>query len=170
MAVESVLLAHRRIFLAGDSCDYLSGRAFYGLTYAVSGSATYVLRSGERFSLLAGEIAFIPKGIAYLLRADERYEHYTVNFMLDPTRCTGEGVFRMLSSHKMTVFSPAAPEMYERHFSRLESVWQSKTAGYRMRAMAEVYTLLSAFVSENFFQSILGRGVEPRIQSARSTI
>ena len=154
MAIGSILLAHKCVFAKGDCCDYLAGRGFYGLMYAQSGHATYELHTGERFALFAGEVAFIPKGLAYLLRAEEEYVHYTVNFMLDPALCSGDGVHEMLCAHKMTVFTPAAPEMYERHFSRLADTWQAKASGYRMRAMAEVYTLLSAFVSENYVLGI----------------
>ena len=148
ITVESILLAHKCVFEKGDFCDYLAGRGFYGLMLALSGSATCTLKNGEVFTLRAGDIAFIPKGSAYLSRADERYEHYTVNFMLTPETVVGDELKTMMESHKMTVFSPTSPDAYEWHFSRLAETWQGKAPGFRMRAMTELYTLLSAFVSE----------------------
>ena len=148
ISVESILFAHKCVFEKGDSCDYLSGRGFYGLTLAVTGSATCTLKSGETITLRAGEVAFIPKGSAYLSVAEDRYEHYTVNFMLTPDTIVGDEIKAMIEPNKMTVFSPTSPEAYERHFARLTEAWQGKAPGFRMRAMTELYTLLSAFVPE----------------------
>lgn len=146
---EEIVFAHRCTFAKGDSSDYRVGRPFYGLTYTVRGSAVYELKSGEKYSLHAGDVAFIPKGISYLLRASETYEHYTVNFTLRAERSMGAGVKSMLEAGRMTTFAPATHESMERHFARLAEAWQGKAAGYRMRAMAELYTLLSAFLTEH---------------------
>ena len=147
--LSHVVLAHRCVFAKGDACDYLTGRTYFGLTYAKRGGAVYEIAGGGRFSIAEGEVAFIPRGLCYLLHATEEYEHYTVNFNLDTEGCVGSGVKEMLTCGRMTVFSPAAPEIYEKHFARLADTWRTKTAGYRMRAAAEAYTLLSSFVTEH---------------------
>ena len=144
-----VVLAHRCVFKEGDLCDYLAGRTYFGLTYAKRGRVVCEVAGGSRFTISEGEVAFIPRGLSYLLRATEEYEHYTVNFALDPEGCEGRGIREMLSCERMTIFSPAAPEIYEKHFSRLADVWRTKATGYRMRAAAEAYALLSSFVTEH---------------------
>ena len=154
MEPEEIVFAHRCTFAKGDFSDYRVGRPFYGLTYAIRGSAVYELKNGEKYSLCAGDVAFIPKGLAYLLCASETYEHYTVNFTLRCERSMGAGVKSILEAGRMTAFAPTARESVERHFARLAGAWQGKAAGYRMRAMAELYTLFSAVLTEHYLLGI----------------
>ena len=151
---EEIVLAHRFTFEKDDFCDYSGGRRFCGLMYAVSGSATYVLSSGEKYTVSQGEVAFIPKRLAYIIRPKDRYEHFTVNFTVNKKKCQSDAVLSLLSAEKMVCIKPRDVQVYKTLFSRIAEIWQKKETGYRMSAVSLLYSLLDSFISENYVHGI----------------
>lgn len=140
--VGRVAIAHEFVLDASNRCDYSQGRNIYGLTLGISGEAEYRFSSGKRYTVKAGDIAFLSDKSAYVIAIKGEYRHFTVNFKIK------EESDELSAFGDIAVMHTANTQYFKAVFRELSELWRKKSTGYEMRATAYVYELLSAFVSE----------------------
>lgn len=150
LTLSEVLLVHRNRLVEGFRFnDYRGGRRMDGLVLCVSGRGIFEF-DGERLSLSAGQMMFLPTGSAYTVTCEDPipFVHYTVNFRLssfEPTE--GTAAARILSGKRRFICTDGEDGRMKACMEKLLSLWQAKRNGYRIMAKAAVYELLGAYLT-----------------------
>ncbi len=151
LVIDDVVLAQAGNMRHGSIYrGYEAGRQVCGLVGALSGRCAYLQRVGQQSCLRrleAGEIAFLPSSIPYIVRNDEPadFNHYTINFTV--SRQSGAIAASQLLE-QMQVLRPRNLPAFERLFRQLVEIWNLKRPGFRMRSRSILYELLTAFFWE----------------------
>ncbi len=149
ITLAEVSLVHRNRFVEGFHFnDYWGGRRMDGLVFCVSGRGFFDF-DGDRLTLEAGQLLFLPSGSAYSVGCEERepFVHYTVNFRLADYEPREGAVADILSGTRRFVCADREDGRIEACMERLLSTWQTKRNGYRVAAKAAVYELLATYFS-----------------------
>lgn len=150
--IERILLAHHFVMEPRQNMDgYVQGRGMDGLVCPISGGGEYEFPDQTRVHLMPGEIALIPAEAAYRVRAagNTPFEHYTVNFILDPSSLP-----EWMMQRKMHVLHPKDLPMYLSRLDELVKVWGRMRAGYCMQTRARLLTLLADYLLESMVQKL----------------
>lgn len=145
VSVTEVVLAHRYALEQRRVDIYRCGRRMHGLVCVLSGMAEYCFADGRRILLRAGDAAVIPAAAAYTLywQGDERFEHYTVNFLGDektlPPWVTEKGIW---------VIRPRNFALCTARLEELVGVWSRRRPGFQMQTRARLLALLADILAE----------------------
>ena len=137
--VERVVIAHEYVMNAKNKCDYSRGRNIDGLSLALEGEAEYRFSSGERYSVRAGDIIFLPAESAYTLSVRGEYRHYTVNFEVHRESSVMPGIIK---------HTPVNAKAFKDIFRELSLLWQMKAGSYEVRTVGMVYELIALMLDE----------------------
>lgn len=140
MDIKNIHIAHHYILDRAHKCAYPKGRGQYGLVYALSGKAEYRFSTGERFSLMPGDLLFLSPNNAYSIETERDFEHYTVNFEIYKEN-SSLGVL----GRPFCLLQGKNTEQLERVFRRLVGIWRKKRGNCEMQAVGCLYELLSLF-------------------------
>ncbi len=147
VSVVRVVLAHEMKNTSAVLCDYSEGRKFFGVSYAVSGTAEYRLLGGESFEVRAGDVVFLSDKARYTVLTGGDYHHYTVNFLLSKAPVTD-----LLHPSGVSVLFGGGG-LYHGLFSTLSALWRDKKFGYEMRSTSVLYSVLSEFFHDLYLKN-----------------
>ena len=136
--IGRVHLAHEYVLDRVHRCAYPRGREVFGFVYAIAGSAEYRFATGERFTMVPGEVLFLSAGVAYTIVTERAFRHVTVNFDIhrDTTRFG-----RFAAPYRL--ITPENGESAARRFRRMADLWRERAPGYEMQTAACLYELFS---------------------------
>ena len=140
--IEQIVLAHHFIAPPGwVGEDHARIRSHHGIIYVLQGLAEYRLRSGETFTICAGDCLYFPSGTGYIVRCmrDEAFDHLTVNFSMKDA---------LFPQRTLVRFS--APTQFEQTFFSLIRHWSLRHDFYRERCMAHLYEMTWLMLREAY--------------------
>ena len=138
--VGGIFLAHEFVLNRSNKCEYPNGRGRYGLIYVIEGRAEIRFVGAAPLTVTEGDVLLLPPSAAYRITTETDFHHYTVNFELrreTSSLCALDSSFCLLNKEKTRGI--------ERELRELVGLWTAKHSGYRMRATACLYRLLSDF-------------------------
>ena len=111
-------------------------RPFHAISFRIAGDAE--LRSEtDRIHAVAGDVLYVPKGVAYTMRHAE--EHlYVIHFDTDTPV-----YFSQFES-----FHPHNRYLFANLFRSVDAIWSGRQAGYRFEATSLLYRILSEIQKE----------------------
>lgn len=105
-------------------------RQFHGLALHISGDKDYDF-SGNILKVRDYELVYMPKGSDYYVTVNEPGTCYCVNFDIAESACFTPFVFK-----------PKNKLEFAEIYKRMDRVWKSKSTGFEMKCMSELYSLL----------------------------
>lgn len=163
--IPYVLLAHEYNYPPHFMYDdYIEGRKFSGIIFAISGSAEYVLRDAA-FRIHEGQIMFIPEGTSYkVMNPSDKipFHHYTVNFKLSFEKGN-------LDTLGLTAIDTRQPQMYDNLFEQISSAWFDKRPGFMALCKSYLFNILFNFFTE-YFNSNVNHNLIDRVMPAKNYI
>ena len=155
LTIQEVKLAHQYLYYEKtDSALHLAGRKSAGIVYCISGCADYVM-TDSTFRLNAGELVFLPEGMAYRVRCPENFLHITVNFHL----LHSDFLSRVSHFQGMVVQDEFRGDEILR---QVVSLWGNKKTGYRVQVKSLLYELLY-----QYFNSLRKQSRTPEYRKLR---
>ncbi len=148
--IKKINLAHKYILDRVHKCAYPKGRGTFGIVYALSGKAEYRFLKGEKVTVSTGDILFLSKNTAYSIITEKEFVHYTINFDIHEESKDNTVL-------EMPFFLPKIKnsEQIERNIRKIVSLWETKKAGYEIKAMGLLYELLYLMYFDNDEESFV---------------
>lgn len=161
--IRQIHIAHESTVDQIRKCEFSRARSSYGLVYAIEGDGEYRFSTGERVTVLSGDMFFVSPECAYTIATSTRFHHYTVNFDIDRDTSALQALD---VPHYLLRDENTRP--LEKLFKRLADIWKQKGFGYEMQATGVLYDLL--FLLYGDYLNRENSRKKRRLQSAREYI
>ena len=108
-------------------------RPSHGLALHTAGNKEYIFASGEKVSVTAGDIIYLPKNSTYEVVLKTHGDCYAINF--DFTEDISFSPFAVKIKNQAEIL---------KHFRRANDVWEMKKKSYILKCKAELYNIIYA--------------------------
>ncbi len=147
--IKNIVVAHRCTYNLQSIYDCPKGRKAHGLVHILSGALEYRFYDGRTLHVKAGDTFLLKPDDKYVVTCPSVCEHYTVNFLLSRSSIDGDIARKVFMEKQTTLLKKEDWSGYQLNtFEEIASVWAEKGAGYRVRAIADLYGLLHNFIAK----------------------
>ena len=109
---------------------YARERSFDALSFRIKGNANYYHKNNS-YHVGTNDILFVPAHYDYVIDSQCSEEVLVVHFHIENS-----------SFSEMKTFKPSKPDVFNRLFSKMCNVWNSKPIGYEYKLSALFYSIL----------------------------
>ena len=131
----------------GSGSNAHNNRANHGLAYLHNVSTVFTFDSGEQFTLMPGDVIYLPKGSNYFVSANPDFVP-----KVDSESGTYAINFELYDVGKMSPFviHVKGRDAFVSAFSKAEVAWNKKEVGYYETCFASLYNVIRLLKKESF--------------------
>ena len=131
---------------------YARPRNYDALSFRIKGNADY--HHGEqKYHVNKNDILFVPAHYDYTLSANANESVLVIHFFIENS-----------TFDKLEIFSPSNPDVFERLFMELCTVWTQKPIGYKAKILSLFYKIAEQIAIQDYNKRLLL--APPKLQSA----
>ena len=131
---------------------YARPRNYDALSFRIKGNADY--QHGEqKYHVNKNDILFVPAHYDYTLSANANESVLVIHFFIENS-----------TFDKLEIFSPSNPDVFERLFMELCTVWTQKPIGYKAKILSLFYKIAEQIAIQDYNKRLLL--APPKLQSA----
>ena len=141
--VSKIDLVHEFVLDRAHRCEYPHGRGMYGIVHCISGTAEFRFDFGDNLTIKKGDTLLLSPYAIYSIYTQKEFRHYTVNFKAHQKTSQPDilnAPYRLLNS--------TAADQFVIRLNKLNKTWASKSLGYEMLSISQLYALLYLFYIE----------------------
>lgn len=131
---------------------YARPRNYDALSFRIKGNADYQ-HGKQKYHVNKNDILFVPAHYDYTLRANTTETVFVIHFFIENS-----------TFDKLEIFPPSNPNVFERLFTELCTIWRSKPVGYEARMLSLFYKIVEQIAVQDYNKRLLLS--PPKLQSA----
>ena len=131
---------------------YARPRNYDALSFRINGLANYQ-HGKQKYHVKKNDVLFVPAHYDYTLTANAQETVLVIHFFIENS-----------SFDKLEVFSPSNPDVFERLFTEMCTIWRSKPIGYEARMLSIFYKIAEQIAVQDYNKRLLL--APPKLQSA----
>lgn len=122
---------------------YARPRNYDALSFRLKGNADY--QHGEqKYHVNKNDILFVPAHYDYTLKANSNETVLVIHFFIENS-----------AFDKLEIFSPDNPDVFERLFTELCTIWKQKPIGYKARMLSLFYKIAEQIAIQDYNKHLL---------------
>ncbi len=122
---------------------YARPRNYDALSFRINGDANYQ-HEKQKYHVKKNDVLFVPAHYDYTLIANTQETVLVIHFFIENS-----------SFDKLEVFSPSNPDVFERLFTELCTIWRSKPIGYEARMLSLFYKIVEQIAVQDYNKRLL---------------
>ena len=122
---------------------YARPRNYDALSFRIKGDANYQ-HEKQKYHVNKNDILFVPAHYDYTLTANTKETVLVIHFFIENS-----------SFDKLEIFSPSNPDVFERLFTELCTIWTQKPIGYKAKMLSLFYKIAEQIAVQNYNKSLL---------------